>query len=31
MPTNVLTQFLAETESKGISLYPVQEEAVVEL
>ena len=31
MPTDVLTQFLAETESKGISLYPAQEEAVMEL
>ncbi|MDR1811798.1 MAG: DEAD/DEAH box helicase, partial [Candidatus Fibromonas sp.] len=31
MPDDVLTQFLAETESKGISLYPAQEEAVMEL
>ncbi len=28
---DVLTQFLTETESKGISLYPAQEEAVMEL
>jgi len=31
MPDDVLTQFLTETESKGISLYPAQEEAVMEL
>jgi len=28
---DILTQFLTETESKGISLYPAQEEAVMEL
>ncbi|GHV15274.1 helicase [Fibrobacterales bacterium] len=31
-PTNdLLTDFLAETEAKGITLYPAQEEAVLEL
>ncbi|MCL2261461.1 MAG: DUF3516 domain-containing protein [Fibromonadales bacterium] len=29
--TDVLTQFLDEAQSKGISLYPAQEEAVMEL
>ncbi|MDR2581103.1 MAG: DUF3516 domain-containing protein [Fibromonadaceae bacterium] len=28
---DILTEFLTETESKGISLYPAQEEAVMEL
>jgi len=28
---DILAQFLTETESKGISLYPAQEEAVMEL
>ncbi|MCL2282569.1 MAG: DUF3516 domain-containing protein [Fibromonadales bacterium] len=29
--TDVLTQFLNETQSKGLSLYPAQEEAIMEL
>jgi hypothetical protein len=31
MPADILAKFLAETESKGISLDPAHEEAVMEL
>ncbi|MCL2101199.1 MAG: DEAD/DEAH box helicase, partial [Fibromonadales bacterium] len=29
--SDILTDFLTETQSKGFSLYPAQEEAVMEL